>query len=66
MTTIPNELKINIKTSIPGKQLFRLEPSMIIKNENSKDDTIQFNPLIKLKQQIVNKVPEYLRKKQFV
>jgi len=66
MTTIPNELKINVKTSVPGKQLFRLEPSMIIKNENSKDDTIQFNPLIKLKQQIVNKVPEYLRKKQFV
>jgi hypothetical protein len=66
MTTIPNELKINVKTSVPGKQLFRLEPSMIMKNENSKDDTFQFNPLIKLKQQIVDKVPEYLRKKQFV
>jgi hypothetical protein len=66
MSTIPNELKINVKTSVPGKQLFRLEPSMILKNESSKDSTIQFNPLIKLKQQIVNKVPEYLRKKQFV
>jgi hypothetical protein len=65
MTTIPNELKINVTTSVPGYQIFRFEPSMIMKTEN-KDASIYFNPLIKLKKQIVDKVPEYLRKKQFV
>ena len=65
MTTIPNELKINVRTSVPGHQVFRLEPSMIMKNVN-KDASICFNPLIKLNKSVVNKVPEYLRKKQFV
>jgi hypothetical protein len=65
MTSIPNELKINVRTSVPGHQVFRLEPSMIMKNVN-KDASICFNPLIKLNKSVVDKVPEYLRKKQFV
>ena len=32
MTTIPNELIININTSVPGFQKLRFKPSMIIKN----------------------------------
>ena len=48
MTTIPNELIININTSIPGYQKIKYIPSMTIKNIDKDDKTIRFDPLIKL------------------
>jgi hypothetical protein len=65
MTTIPNELIINLNTSIPGYQKIKYKPKMSIKNLNGDDKQILFNPLIKLNKNIVDKVPEDLRKKQF-
>ena len=65
MTTIPNELIININTSVPGYQKLRFKPSMIIKNISNDDSTVRFNPMIKLSKSIIDKVPENLRKKQF-
>jgi hypothetical protein len=65
MTTIPNELIININTSIPGYQKIRYKPSMTIKNISSDDSKIRFDPLIKLSKSVIDKVPEDLRIKQF-
>jgi len=66
MTSIPNELTININTSIPGFQKIKFKPSMLIK-DISKDDTIvHFEPLIKYDQQQINVIPENLRKKSFL
>ena len=64
-TIIPNELKIIINTSVPGYQKIVYKPNMTIQTLSSDDKSIRFNPLIKLNQSIVNKVPEDLRKKQF-
>ena len=62
--SIPNELKINIHTSIPGFQNFRYKPEMTI--PSLKDEkSVYFNPLIKLKQSIIDKVPEQFRQKEF-
>ena len=65
MTTIPNELIIDINTSIPGYQKIRFKPSMIIKNISNDDNKVRFDPLIKLKKSVIEKIPEDLRKKQF-
>lgn len=65
MTTIPNELKITINTSIPGYQKITYKPYMTIKNINKQDDTVFFNPLIKLKESTIAKVPENIRIKEF-
>ena len=65
MTTIPNELKITINTSIPGFQKVTYTPNMTIPDISKDENTIQFNPLVKLDQSIINKVPEKLRKKEF-
>jgi hypothetical protein len=65
MTTIPNELKIIINTSIPGFQKITYTPSMTIPNISKDEKSIQFNPLVKLNQSTVDKVPENLRKKEF-
>jgi hypothetical protein len=63
MTTIPNQLKITINTTIPGSQRLHYIPSMTI--PNSTKETIQFNPLVKLKESVIQKVPEDLRVKEF-
>ena len=65
MTTIPNELNITINTSVPGYQKIEYKPYMTIPYISSDDNTIRFNPMIKLNKNIVDKVPENLRKKQF-
>jgi hypothetical protein len=66
MTTIvPDQLNITINTSVPGYQKITYKPSMTIKDISKDDKTIQFNPLVKLNQTIVDKIPENLRKKQF-
>jgi hypothetical protein len=65
MTSVPNELTINIITSIPGFQKIKFKPSMLIK-DISKDDTIvRFDPLIKYNQEQISQIPENLRKKSF-
>ena len=65
MTTIPNELKIIINTSIPGFKKITYTPSMTIPNISKDEKSIQFNPLVKLNQSVVDKIPENLRKKEF-
>jgi hypothetical protein len=64
MSIVPNELKITINTSIPGFQTIKYNPSMTIKN-SSKDDKIFFNPLIKISDSVIKKIPENFKKKQF-
>ena len=65
MTTIPNQLNITINNSVPGYQKIEYKPSMTIPDISKDDKTIRFNPMIKLNKNIVDKVPENLRKKQF-
>ena len=65
MTTIPNELKITINTNIPGYQTINYKPSMTFPNDKS-DNSISFNPLIKLKQSIIKSLPGEIQKKEFV
>jgi hypothetical protein len=64
-TIIPNELNITINTSIPGYQKIRYNPSMTIKEISKDDNTVRFNPLIKLNQKIIDKIPESYRIKEF-
>ena len=60
---IPDQLNITIRTSIPGYQNISYKPSMTIKNSDEK--TIQFNPLIRLNQNVVNSIPPEYRIKEF-
>jgi hypothetical protein len=62
---LPNQLDITINTGIPGFQKIIYKPSMTIKDLNSNDNYVAFNPLIKLNKSVVDKIPEQLRKKQF-
>ena len=62
---VPNQLHITLNTSIPGFQKITYKPSMSIKDNNNNDTNVLFNPLIKLNQGAVDKIPEQLRKKQF-
>jgi len=64
MTTIPNELKIKIRTSIPGSQEIKYNGGMTVKGV-SKNSNVLFNPLMKLTQSLIDDVPEEIRKKQF-
>ena len=61
---VPNELKITINTSIPGYPKIKYNPSMTIKNID-KDKKVHFDPLVKLNKEVINKIPEDLREKQF-
>jgi hypothetical protein len=61
---IPNELKIIINTSIPGYQNIRYKPSMTLPSDRV-DDTIQFNPLVKLKPSIIKSLPKEIQVKEF-
>jgi hypothetical protein len=65
MDNIPNELKIIINTSVPGYQKIIYKPYMNVQDLKNSDNTVIFDPLVKLNQSIINKVPENLRKKQF-
>jgi len=64
MNIIPNELKITINTSIPGFQSIRYKPSMSLPDEKN-DDTIHFNPLVKLNSSIIKSLPQNVQKKEF-
>ena len=65
MEIVPNELIININTSIPGYQKIKYKPSMTLKSISKDDDKIFFNPLIKISDSVINKIPEKFKKKQF-
>jgi hypothetical protein len=64
MSTIPNELKIIIYTSIPGFQTIRYKPSMTIPDEKT-NNAVQFNPLVKLKTSVIKSLPENVQKREF-
>ena len=51
MSYVPNELNITINTNMPGFSKLKYSPDMTIKGLKAKN--IQFNPLIKLNDQIV-------------
>jgi len=61
---IPNELKITINTSVPGFQNIRYKPSMTLPKDKV-DETIQFNPLVKLKPTIIKTLPKEIQIKEF-
>uniref|UniRef100_A0A6C0DGC0 OTU domain-containing protein n=1 Tax=viral metagenome TaxID=1070528 RepID=A0A6C0DGC0_9ZZZZ len=61
---IPNELKITINTSIPGFQVIKYKPFMTLPNDNT-DGFVHFNPLIKLKQSVINSIPKNFQVKEF-
>lgn len=60
---VPNELKIELNTSIPGFQKIQYTPKMTLRDTN--DTTIRFDPLTKLDLSVINSVPKDLRIKQF-
>jgi len=59
----PDQLNIIIRTSIPGFQEIEYKPSMTIKDTNEKD--VMFNPLIKLNESVVSKIPQEYKIKEF-
>ena len=52
----PDQLNITIRTSVPGYQKIEYKPSMTIKDIDEKG--IKFNPLIKLNQSTIDKIPK--------
>jgi CRISPR/Cas system-associated protein endoribonuclease Cas2 len=60
---IPDQLNITILTSIPGYQKIEYKPSMTIKNNSEK--SVRFDPLQKLNKQVIDKIPEEYRIKEF-
>jgi len=65
MTTVPNELKININTSIPGYQKITYSPNMTDPSIEKKETGVLFNPLIKLTKSLIDSIPESIRIKEF-
>jgi hypothetical protein len=66
MTSIPNELIITIKTSIPGYEKITYKPYMTIPNIRSSDSIIRFDPLIKITESSVKSINDNLRKYVFL
>ena len=64
MTTIPNELKIIINTNIPGYQNIEYKPYMTLPNEKV-DNSIQFNPLVKLNPSTIKSLPNNIQIREF-
>jgi hypothetical protein len=60
---IPDQLNITIRTSIPGYQKIEYKPYMTLKDSDEKG--VRFDPLIKLNESIINKIPQEYRIKQF-
>jgi hypothetical protein len=65
MTSIPNTLSITINTSIPGHQIVKFKPNMLIQNISKDDNKVYFNPQIPLNQSIINKIPQKIRVLEF-
>ena len=64
-TIIPNELNITINTSVPGYQTIKYKPSMTLPDIEKGLNTIWFDPLIPLNQDVINKVPEDIKVLEF-
>uniref|UniRef100_A0A6C0JFD0 OTU domain-containing protein n=1 Tax=viral metagenome TaxID=1070528 RepID=A0A6C0JFD0_9ZZZZ len=64
MNSVPNELKITINTSIPGFQSIKYKPYMTLPNDRS-DDSVQFNPLVKLKPSVIKSMPSNIQVSEF-
>ena len=60
---IPNEIKITINTNLPNFSKIKYLPSMTIPETKGKN--VRFNPLVKLNQSIINKLPSNTRVKEF-
>jgi hypothetical protein len=60
--SIPNTLTIYINTNIPGRKFIKYSPSMTIKTMNK---SVYFDPLIKLSNNIINKIPSQYVPLQF-
>jgi len=63
MTTVPSILSITIKTSVPGNQTLYYKPNM--SNPANTETKVYFNPLVQLKDSVIQKVPQDMRTKQF-
>jgi hypothetical protein len=62
---IPNNLNITINTSVPGFQTLKYKPNMTIPDISKDDNAVMFNPLVKLNKNVISRVPENLRVKEF-
>lgn len=62
---IPNNLNITINTSVPGFQTLKYKPNMTIPDASKDDNSVMFNPLVKLNKNVINSVPENVRIKEF-
>ena len=51
MSSIPNELKINMNTNMPGYAKLFYKPNMCVKD--SKAESVEFNPLVKYNSNII-------------
>jgi hypothetical protein len=60
---IPDQLNITINTGIPGLKKIKFNPSMI--NKGSYGKQLMFNPMIKLNENIISKIPQEYRTKYF-
>lgn len=63
-TSVPNELKITINTSIPGFQSIKYKPYMTLPNDKN-DSSVQFNPLVKLNPSIIQSLPSNIQVSEF-
>ena len=62
--SIPNEIKIQLNTNIPGFQSIDYKPKMTI--PDTKEKIVCFDPLIKLNKGLIEKkIPENIRVKEF-
>jgi hypothetical protein len=60
---IPDTLIITINTSIPGHQVIKFSPNMLI--PKSDDKNVWFNPLVPLNKSIIDKIPPKMKVSEF-
>jgi hypothetical protein len=60
MSSIPNELKINMITNMPGYAKLFYKPNMCVKD--SKAESVEFNPLVKYNSNIIEEAIQKFKK----
>ena len=60
MSSIPNELKINMNTNMPGYAKLFYKPNMCVKD--SKAESVEFNPLVKYNSNIIEEAIQKFKK----
>ena len=65
LKNIPNALTITINTSVPGFQVIKYKPRNTIPNISKDDKNVCFNPLVPLKPEIINTVPQNIKVLEF-